>query len=56
MTVNAQIIALSRRNTNVRSLALSLNQKRPLTTACEETLHALQDALAKHGYPRGRWE
>jgi hypothetical protein len=56
MTVNAQIIALSRRNTNVRSLALSLNQKRPLIAACEETLHALQDALAKHGYHAGRWE
>ena len=51
MAVNAQIVALSRRNTNVRSLALSLTQKRPLIAACEETLHALQDALAKHGYP-----
>jgi hypothetical protein len=33
MAVNAQVIALSRRNTNVRSLALSLNQKRPLIAA-----------------------
>jgi hypothetical protein len=56
MAVNAEIVTLSRRNTNVRSLTLSLNQKRPLAAACEETLHALQDALAKHGYPRGRWE
>jgi hypothetical protein len=56
MAVNKQIVELSRRNTNVRSLALSLNQKRPLTAACEGTLHALQDAMAKHGYPRGRWE
>jgi hypothetical protein len=56
MAVNAQIVGLSRRNTNVRSLALSLNQKPSLTTACEESLHALQDALAKHGYPSpGRW-
>ena len=54
IAVNAQIVALSRRNTNVRSLALSLTQKRPLIAACEETLRALQDALAKHGYPRGR--
>jgi hypothetical protein len=56
MAANAQIVALSRRNTNVRSLALSLNQKRPLIAACEESLHALSDALAKHGYPAGRWE
>jgi hypothetical protein len=56
MAVNKQIVSLSRRNTNVRSLALSLDQKRPLTTACEQSLHDLRDALAKRGYPRGRWE
>jgi hypothetical protein len=52
--VNTQILALSHRNTNVRSLALSLDQKRPLTTACEETLQALQDALAKRGVTSGK--
>lgn len=46
VTVNAEIVALSRRNTNVRSLALSLGQKRTLTARCEESLRALQDALA----------
>jgi hypothetical protein len=50
MDLNAQIIALSRRNTNVRSLALSLDQKRTITVSCEERLHALQNALAKRGY------
>jgi hypothetical protein len=50
MDLNGQIIALSRRNTNVRSLALSLDQKRKLITACEDSLHALRDALAKRGY------
>lgn len=50
VSLNAQIIALSRRNTNVRSLALSLDQKRTLIAACEESLHALHDALAKRGY------
>jgi len=50
MDLNAQIITLSRRNTNVRSLALSLDQKRKLTESCEESLHALQAALAKRGY------
>jgi Four helix bundle sensory module for signal transduction len=48
--LNLQIIALSRRNTNVRSLALSLDEKRKVTTACEDSLHALQAALAKRGF------
>jgi hypothetical protein len=47
MTLNAQIIALSRRNTNVRSLALSLDQKRAIIAKCEDTLRALRSALAK---------
>ena len=50
MSENAQIIALSRRNTNVRSLALSLNQKGKLTGACEDSLRALREALAKRGF------
>ena len=50
MDLNAQIIALSRRNTNVRSLALSLDQKRTITVSCEERLRALQNALARRGY------
>ena len=54
MTVNAQIVALSRRNTNVRSLALSLDQKRRLVDPCEQTLRSLRDSLARHGYPLGR--
>ena len=52
MAVNAQITALSRRNTNVRSVALSLNQKGKVTGACEESLHALRDALPKRGVRR----
>ena len=54
MAFNAQIVALSRRNTNVRSLALSLDQKRKLIAPCEDTLRALRDGLSKHGYPVGR--
>lgn len=49
-SVNSEIIALSRRNTNVRSLALSLNQKAKLTAACEDSLQALRAALAKRGF------
>jgi hypothetical protein len=48
--LNMQIIVLSRKNTNVRSLALSLDEKRKLTTSCEESLQALQAVLAKQGF------
>jgi hypothetical protein len=34
----------------VRSLALSLDEKRTITTSCEESLRALQAALAKRGF------
>ena len=54
MELNGQIIALSRRNTNVRSLALSLEQKPKLIAACEESLRGLRDALAKRGYTGSR--
>jgi len=50
IAVNAQITALSRRNTNVRSLALSLNEKGKLTAACEDSLRALRDRLAARGF------
>jgi hypothetical protein len=53
MDVNTQIVGLSRRNTNVRSLALSLDQKRGATGPCEATLRALRAALDKHGYSGG---
>jgi hypothetical protein len=56
VSVNAQIITLSRRNTNVRSLALSLNQKQQLIPPCDQSLRELRDALAHRGYPKGRWE
>ncbi|HEX2522268.1 MAG TPA: hypothetical protein VHP35_09085 [Terriglobia bacterium] len=49
VAINQQIISLSRRNTNVRSLALSLNQKRQVIPECENVLHALRDALSKRG-------
>lgn len=50
LAVHAQILTLSRQNTNVRSLALSLDDKRKLVAPCEESLRALRDALAKRGY------
>jgi hypothetical protein len=54
VTVNRQLLDLSRRNTNVRSLALALNEKRAAVAACEGSLQALRQALAKRGYPQGR--
>jgi len=54
MSVNAQLVALSRRNTNVRSLALALGQKRVLSTECEDSLRALQTALFARGFAGNR--
>ena len=53
MAANKQILELSHRNTNVRSLAMALTQKRSVVTACEDSLRAVQEALAKRIY-RGR--
>lgn len=50
MDVNARITQLSRRNTNVRSLALALNQKGKLSEACEHSLRALRQALEQRGF------
>ena len=47
--VESQIIALSRKNTNVVSLDLSLRVKPPLTTACDDSLRILQTELSNEG-------
>jgi hypothetical protein len=43
--VKAQILALSRENTNVRSLTLSLSQKRKAMALCLDALNALKVAI-----------
>jgi hypothetical protein len=43
--IKAQIIKLSRENTNVRSVAIALNQKRKVTLMCQDALAALEQAI-----------
>jgi hypothetical protein len=52
--VSRQIVALSRRNSNVRSLALSLREKPALTAACDDSLRSLEEALTKEGFTAAR--
>jgi hypothetical protein len=54
MAVNDEIVTLSRRNSNVRSLALSLGRKRMVTAESEDDLRALEEALAKHEFSATR--
>jgi hypothetical protein len=52
--VSRQIVALSRRNSNVRSLALSLREKPVLEAACGGALRSLDEALAKERFSATR--
>jgi hypothetical protein len=52
--INAELVTLSRRNSNVRSLALSLGRKRTVTALCDDQLRALEEALAKHAFSATR--
>ena len=46
-TINTTIVALSRQNSNVRSLTLSLGQKRKTTAECQDRLAVLQETVHK---------
>jgi hypothetical protein len=52
--VHREIITLSRRNSDVRSLALSLGRKRMVTAVADDQLRALEEALAKHAFTATR--
>jgi len=43
--IKTQTLDLSRENTNVRSLSISLNQKRKAMLLCQEALSALKQAI-----------
>jgi hypothetical protein len=57
LPLRSQILALSRENTNVRSLDLSLNRKRGALGVSQEALATLQHAIETEGErtPSGRW-
>lgn len=48
MATHREILALSRKNTNVRSLALVMNEKGALTREGDQILQQLQQALESH--------
>jgi hypothetical protein len=43
--IKTQILALSRENTNIKSLSISLNRKRNVMLLCQDTLNELQQAI-----------
>lgn len=46
--LNREIVMLSRRNSDVRSLALTLGRKRTLIAQCQDQIRGLRETLAKH--------
>lgn len=54
MDVTAKVIKLSRQNSNVKSLELSLGRKRKVTTQCDEILAAFQEVVQKRTFKATR--
>ena len=49
--IRGRILVLSRQNTNVRSLAISLGEKRKVLLLCQDVLSALQQAIQDEPIP-----
>ena len=43
--ITVDIMTLSRNNSNIRSFALSLGQKRKMTAECQDMLNALRETV-----------
>jgi hypothetical protein len=54
ISINAEIVTLSRRNSNVRSLALALGRKRTVTAECSDALQQLEETLASRHFAATR--
>jgi hypothetical protein len=54
MALHGEIVDLSRRNSNVRALALSLGRRRVLAADAEAQLDALEKGLAQHDFTATR--
>jgi hypothetical protein len=52
--VNKEVVRLSRMNTNVKSLQLSLGRKRKVATQCEEILNSLQGMVQGRAFKATR--
>jgi hypothetical protein len=52
--VTAQVISLSRQNTNIKSFELSLGRKRKVTAQCDEILKSLEEAVRSRSFKATR--
>ena len=52
--INAEVVRLSRLNTNIKSAALSLGKKRLISAKCQEILGALQAMIESHRFKATR--